>query len=44
LYTNFLTDWPWLSLLIEEVDEAEEDVDFVNDKGECNALTTDEYI
>ena len=31
-------------LALEEVNEAEEDVDFVNDKGECNALTTDEYI
>jgi vacuolar protein sorting-associated protein 72 len=28
-------------LTVEEVNEGEEDVDFVNGKGECNVLTTD---
>jgi vacuolar protein sorting-associated protein 72 len=31
-------------LVVEEVNEAEEDNDFVNDKGEINVLTDDENL
>jgi hypothetical protein len=30
-------------LAVEQVNEAEEDVDFINDKGKCNAHTTDGF-
>jgi len=31
-------------LVVEEVNDAEEDVDFVNDKGENNTFYDDQYV